>query len=241
VPSPLFTQQLGTRRVTIVATERLDGDVHPQRVAGPDLLERQLRATGGRWIMLDEVHSTAVVDVDDVIDHDDRDDPGVVTAGVGDVLVTCRPAAQVAVWTADCAPIFLLADDGTVVGAHGGWKGLADGVVDVAADTARRGGGRVVAAVLGPVIGPCCYEFSADDLRSVALGTHAHPAAIAGRTTDGAPALDVTAAVRTALAHRGIRLDVVGSCTGCDDRWYSHRVRADMGRHATVAIIEAAP
>jgi copper oxidase (laccase) domain-containing protein len=66
---------------------------------------------------------------------------------------------------------------------------------------------------------------------------HAGPAEIAGTTVDGSTALDVPAAVRSALAHHGIELDVVGPCTGCDDRWFSHRVRTDLGRHATVASI----
>lgn len=183
--------------------------------------------------MLDEVHGIDVVEVDDVA----ASDP--VVAGVGDVLVANRREVQLAVWTADCAPIFLVADDGTVVGAHGGWKGLADGVVDVAVAAASRGGGRVVAAVVGPVIGPCCYEFGLDDLHAVAAGTHARPESIAGRTGGGAVALDVVAAVGAALAHHGVELDAVGPCTGCDDRWFSHRVRSDAERQATVAIVEA--
>ena len=93
------------------------------------------------------------------------------------------------------------------------------------------------AAVLGPVIGPCCYEFGRDDLARSRAGVHASPAAIAGTTLDGTAALDVPAAVRSALDHHAIDLDAVGPCTGCDDRWFSHRVRADLGRHATVASI----
>ena len=157
--------------------------------------------------------------------------------GVGDVIVTDRSGLDLAVWTADCAPIFLLADDGTTVGAHGGWRGLADGVVDVAVGAARRNGGRVVAAVVGPVIGPCCYEFGQDDLGLVARGVHADPAEVTGTTAVGARALDVPAAIRSALGLHGIDLDIVGPCTGCDDRWFSHRVRTEPGRHATVASI----
>jgi YfiH family protein len=217
-----------------VATDRGDGDIRPDRVPSDELAVRQLAATGRKWMMVDEVHGTDVVDVT-------ADDPWMPMAGVGDVLVTTSADLDIAVWTADCAPLFLLADDGTTVGAHAGWKGIAAGVIDVAVETVRRDGGRVRAAVLGPAIGPCCYEFGDDDLALVAARVRARPAEIAGRTDDGLSALDVPAAVRSVLDHHGIALDVAGPCTGCDDRWFSHRVRADLGRHATVASIGRDP
>jgi YfiH family protein len=232
VPSPLFECTIAGREIRIVATHRGDGDVHPERVAGGELEDRQIRATGRRWTMLDEVHGVDVIDV--------TDGPvGAMMAGTGDVMVTKRSERHLAVWTADCAPIFLLSDDGSVVAAHAGWRGLANGVVDVAVETACCRGGSVVAAVLGPTIGPCCYEFGQDDLGAVADGVHASAGDIVGATIDGGLALDVVAAVRSALRHHGIELDAVGPCTGCDDRWFSHRVRTDRGRHATIAMIGA--
>lgn len=231
MPIPLYTTTAAGREVRIVATDRSDGDVHPAGVAPAVLAARQLRSTGGRWAMLDEVHGIGVVDVDTVGDRSRS------TVGVGDVAVTTRDDTHLAVWTADCAPLFLVADDGTVVGAHGGWRGLAAGVIDVAVATARRSGGAVLGAALGPSIGPCCYAFGADDLDAVAAGVHAEAGVVRGVTAGNDPALDVAAAVRCALRHHGIDLRVVGPCTGCDDRWFSHRVRSDPERHATVAVI----
>ena len=72
---------------------------------------------------------------------------------------------------------------------------------------------------------------------TVALGVG--PDAISGRTSSGALALDVPAAVALALGRHGIALDVSGPCTGCHDRWYSHR-RGDAGRQAVVAWSEVA-
>lgn len=232
MPTPLFESTVAGREIRILATDRDDGDMRPDCVAVADLLDRQVSATGRPWVMLDEVHGVDVVDVGDRM-------CGAPMVGVGDVAVTDRSGVHLAVWTADCAPIFLLGDDGTVVGAHGGWRGLADGVVDVAVATARRNDAQIVAAVLGPVIGPCCYEFGADDLAVVAHGVHAAPADVSGSTVHGNLALDMSAAVRCALARHGVGLDVTGPCTGCDERWFSHRQRNDPGRHATVALIEA--
>jgi YfiH family protein len=233
VPSPLAEFTIADRAVRIVATDRADGDVHPGRVSRAQLTRRQVRATGRPWVMLDEVHGVDVVEVS----PRHASEP---LAGVGDVMVTRDADLDLAVWTADCAPIFLLADDGTTVGAHAGWRGLVRGVVDVAVDAARRDGGRVVGAVLGPVIGPCCYAFGADDLAGVAQSVHSRPEELAAESADGRLALDMARAVRSALAHHDIELDAVGPCTGCDERWFSHRARTEPGRQATVASIGSA-
>ncbi len=226
---PLFDSIVGDRRLRVLATERRDGDVHPLLTDVTALAARQRTITGpGRtWAMTDEVHGVGVVTVDAHV-------PWSPTIGVADVIVTRMSDLPIAIWAADCAPIVLAADDGTLVGAHGGWRGLAAGVVDVAVDAATGNGGDVVAAVLGPVIHPCCYEFDPDDLETI-------PDAIRGRTSGGGVALDVPATVAASLARHGVDLDVTGPCTGCDDRWFSHRVRVEPGRHAVVAWWEDAP
>ena len=78
-------------------------------------------------------------------------------AGAGDeadAAVTTVTGAVLAVHTADCAPIALVADGGGVAVAHAGWRGLADGVVAAAVDAAadrgrgaRTGPGRSAASV----------------------------------------------------------------------------------------------
>jgi copper oxidase (laccase) domain-containing protein len=225
----LLRRPIGDRDVTVVCTERSDGDVHPLRVSPSDLRDRQLAATGRTWAMLDQVHGTGRVDHDSC--GPTGGDPVI---GVGDVLVAVggRP---VAIWAADCAPVVLVDDDGAIVGCHAGWRGLAAGVIDVAAAA-----GRVPRrAVLGPCIHPCCYEFGSAELERVAEGLGVAPSRITATTTSGSPALDVPTAVGLALGNHGIELDVVGPCTGCDRRWFSHR-RGDVGRHAVVAWSEPA-
>lgn len=175
--------------------------------------------------MTDQVHGVDVVEVD-------GDESWMPMLGVADVIVTRELDVPIAIWAADCAPIVLATDDGTLVGAHGGWSGLAAGVVAVAVTAATRHGGSIVSAVLGPVIHPCCYEFGAEELRRI-------PDAVEGRTSGGRRALDVPATVAALLARHGVVLDVIGPCTGCDDRWFSHRARTDLGRHAVVAWWEA--
>jgi copper oxidase (laccase) domain-containing protein len=94
--------------------------------------------------------------------------------------------------------------------------------------------------VLGPSIHACCYEFGEAELERVAFGIGVPSHALSGRTSDDKLALDVPAAVREALARHNVRLDTTAGCTGCDGRWFSHRVRSDGERHAVVAWTENA-
>lgn len=223
MPHPLFDADIDGRALRVVATDRGDGDVHPLNVSPRALAARQSAATPAcqGWSMADQVHGVEVLDADE---HDHW----APTLGTADVVVTRAPGAPVAVWAADCAPLVLAADDGTLVAAHAGWCGLAAGVIDAAVSAATLQGGTVVAAALGPVIHPCCYEFGSDDLDRI-------EGAVEARTSGGRLALDVPATISLLLARRGIALDVTGPCTGCDERWFSHRVRAEPARHAVVA------
>jgi polyphenol oxidase len=108
------------------------------------------------------------------------------------------------------------------------------GAIDAAADAA----GVVDAAVLGPCIHRCCYEFAPRDLEEIGAAVALDVDQVRGQTSWGTPALDVPATVTALLARRGIELDVSGPCTGCDARFHSHRRRRDVARHAVVTWVE---
>ena len=231
----LLRRDIAGRVAVAAVTECADGDVHPERVDGDTLRHRQLDLTGAPWVMLDEVHGVELVAVDTLPTL------GWPLAAAGDVLLADRSDEMLAVWVADCAPLALFGANGTSrVVAHGGWRGLADGVIDVAVDAVESTGTHVAAAVLGPCIHACCYEFGALDLDRVAVGVGASASAVTATTGWGTRALDVPAAVAAGLARRSVRLDVVGTCTGCDQRFRSHRRRSDVERHALVAWFEEA-
>ncbi len=224
----LLRRDIGDRVAVVAASERADGDIHPERVPYDLLVERQRAMTSSRWVMLDEVHGVGLYRWSDRT-------PASAMAAVGDVLVGDRCSPPVAVWAADCAPVVLFDDAAVPVACHAGWRGLAGGVIDVAAHAVTT----PVVAVLGPCIHPCCYEFGERELVEVAAGVGVPADAIAGTSSRGALALDVPAAVAAALGRHGIEVDVTGSCTSCDPRWFSHR-RGDVERHAVVAWSERA-
>jgi YfiH family protein len=211
----------------VVFTDRGAGDlghagehVHAVR---PEVEARRRAVVDLPWTWLRQVHGDRVVVVTE---------PGGGAGQRADAAVTDRPGCALAVLTADCAPVALVAADGVVGVAHAGWRGLVGGVLERTVERMRARGASDVRAVLGPCIRPGCYEFGADDLACVArrLGD-----GVRATTASGAPALDVPAAVRAALAQVGVAdVDDVGVCTACSPVHFSHRARRELGRQALV-------
>jgi copper oxidase (laccase) domain-containing protein len=136
------------------------------------------------------------------------------------------------VLTADCAPVAFTSPEGIIGVAHAGWRGLEAGVLEATVSALRSRGASSVYAALGPCIHACCYQFGAEDLGRL-VGRFGPT--VAGTDRYGRPALDVPAAVRSALGRAGIeRSDDVDVCTACSDRHWSWRARSDIGRQATV-------
>lgn len=202
-----------------VATDSSHGDLAIDS-AGVDARRRAV--VDLPWTWLRQVHGGRVVVVTA---------PGEHAGAEADAAVTAVPGAALAVQTADCAPIGLLAAE--AVGAvHAGWRGLAAGVVGAAVDAMRDLGATEIRAVLGPCIRSRCYEFGAADLDVVAdaLGH-----GVRATTGWGTPALDVPAAVVAALGAAGVD-DVrdTGVCTACSPVHRSHRARGEAQRQSLV-------
>lgn len=207
---------LGSSVVEVRCSTRADGDFH---VDGPraELLACRKRFADGVWTQLDEVHGTEVRVVTSPGEHD---------FAVGDALVTRLSGVVLGAWVGDCAPVVLISDGGTIAAAHAGWKGALDGVLP-ATLAAMGGDPSSVHAYLGPCIHPCCYEFGADDL---ARFVDRFGPTVVGRTTWGTAALDLPRVVQLSLAEAGVVVTDIGGCTGCDERWFSHRRRGEAGR-----------
>ena len=155
---------------------------------------------------------------------------------IGDAVLITGSDGAAAVLTADCASIALASREGIAAAVHAGWRGLVDGVIDQAVEAIRSHGGSDVFAALGPCIHACCYEFSADGLDSVVA---ALSPSVRGVSSTGNPAMNLPAGVAFAIERAGA-IPVVGidACTGCDSRWYSHRVRQDAERQALMVWSE---
>lgn len=208
-------------------TGRAHGDLGSESERGPAgptpaCQQRRQSVAPGPWSSLRQVHGNRVVEVSR---------PGEQSGAEADAAVTRARGAVLAIMTADCAPLALASTDGVIGAAHAGWRGLTAGVVGATAAAMRSLGAGSIEAALGPCIHPECYEFGADDLEVVAsrLGP-----AVRGRTSVGAPALDVPAAVAAACEQAGIELVWSSpTCTACDAGGsFSHRARGEVERQA---------
>jgi YfiH family protein len=147
-----------------------------------------------------------------------------------DGQATIREDVAPLVLTADCLPIAVAAPGGVAM-LHGGWRGLAGGIVaEGVRALAELGAGAPTAAAIGPGAGGCCYQVGEE--------VHAHFAHHGPEVRDGRN-LDLKAIARRELAAAGVD-DVHDSeiCTLCGDPelWFSHRRDGGVtGRQGGVA------
>ena len=141
-----------------------------------------------------------------------------------DGQATALQDAAAIVFVADCLPI-LVAAEGAVAALHGGWRGLAAGIVEEGLSALREvGGAGPVTAVIGPGAGPCCYEVSEEVL-----------AQFPAEARRGERNLDLKWVARTQLEAAGAMVEDVGICTMCTADHFSHRRDGGVtGRQAGV-------
>jgi polyphenol oxidase len=82
-----------------------------------------------------------------------------------DALYSYQPGIPIAVQSADCVPILMARKDGGAIAAiHAGWRGTRSRIVKrIWKELADHGEStKDWVASVGPAIGPCCYEVSAE-------------------------------------------------------------------------------
>jgi polyphenol oxidase len=149
----------------------------------------------------------------------------------GDGLWTDERGLPMLKLTADCLPVAVCRTNGRPALAllHVGRLGLLENVV--AAGVAALGEGRA-AAVIGPGIGPCCYEVGEEirDAYRAAYGA----GVIRGRN------LDLWEAAALALGATGVRsVERTDLCTACNPRdYFSHRRDGGVtGRQGVIGYV----
>lgn len=197
--------------------------------AARDRVARATRTDVDRWVTMRQVHGSDVAFVEGDVGREVR---------AVDAVVTRERELALVVMVADCVPV-LLAGTVTVAAVHAGWRGIVAGVVEAAIDRMRTEGddGEGLVALVGPAIGPCCYEVGAEVVR--AIGERS-PDAVA-TTTWGAPSVDPSRAVLDVLRDRGVHVaERPDACTRCGPGWFSHRADASSGRQAGLVVRRSA-
>jgi YfiH family protein len=161
---------------------------------------------------------------------------GVVSAGAVfeqcDGLWSDEPDQAMALVTADCLPVAVCRADGepAVCALHVGWRGLLAGIVDAGAAAL---GNAPLAAIIGPGIGPCCYEVG-EEVAQPFRAAFGGDVVAAGR-------LDLWSATEHALLAAGCEsVERIDLCTACDRQlFFSHRRdKGRTGRQGIIAYVE---
>lgn len=151
-----------------------------------------------------------------------------------DGLVTAEAGVPLAVFVADCVPVYLFDPRRRAVGlVHAGREGVRQ---DILGATLRLMVDRLgclagqIHALIGPSAGPCCYEVSesmAEQFRALGL-----PA-------DGRR-LDLWESTALRLVGAGVprgQIEVTGVCTICGGRFFSYRREGGVRRNMAVICL----
>lgn len=176
-------------------------------------------------VWLNQVHGTGVIDAE--------------AAGCGtpqaDACISRHKGAVCVVMTADCLPVLLCDDRGSVVGAiHAGWRGLCEGVIEHTVG-AMNVPPQSLMAWLGPAIGPTAFEVGAEVREAfIARQAQAVEAFVPARENNKYLA-DLYLLAHQRLNALGIaRIHGGGFCTYTDrERFFSHRRDGVSGRMGT--------
>jgi hypothetical protein len=190
---------------------------------------RRLRALlPAEPLWLNQVHGVCVVDA--ATAHAGAEADAAFARGKGTVC---------AVLTADCLPLLLCNDVGTVVAvAHAGWRGLAAGVIEAVVRATNEPPARLL-AWLGPAIGPQSFEVGAEVRAAFVAHAPAAAAAFAAKE-NGKWLADLYRLAEQRLNALGVaRVFGGGFCTFNEaDRFYSFRRDKATGRMASLIWLE---
>lgn len=201
----------------------LVGDGEENVLRNLALVREAFAVPDGRLILMRQVHGDRILLLD-------GDGPLPETLPECDGLISDRPGVALGIRTADCVPIFFADRTCRIIGAaHAGWRGTALGIAARMVETlAGRFSSRRedLTALIGPAIGPCCYQVDAPvfDAFSAMPGADLflRPCSERGRWM-----LDLALANLLQIREAGVPSENIftsGLCTSCRrDLFFSHR------------------
>ncbi len=204
----------------------------------PTTVERNFRracetlaVTPQQTVTCDLVHGAAVLTVDS---------PTPRVAGEADALITDTAGLMLTMRFADCTPLLFFEPARRLVGlAHAGWRGTIRNVAAATVAAMVKQGCRRerIIAVIGPSIGPCCYEVGAEVISQVQATFKQADRLLRPNGRAQHALFDLWAANCQQLSEAGVQTIVTtGLCTACrTDEFFSHR--AEQGRTGRFGVM----
>ena len=238
-----FTGRAGGASKDVFSSLNLSFNVGDDRnavEANRSIVQSAVGVPTTRWVVGRQVHGRVIATVGPLeIGRGGQDHESGIPRTDG--LVTDIPGVALAVLTADCVPVAMVAPGPVVAVVHAGWRGVMAGVVPVAVRKVASIAGCSAAeatAFIGPHIGACCMEadpafagkFSRTFGDSVLLIEEGKKERI-----------DLEAACRIQLAGAGVSMKNIhsaGICTACNEGYFSFRAAGGVcGRQGCLAAI----
>ena len=200
-------------------------------VAGTTLVDTPDAALPAGLALLNQVHGSRVVTIDEVCNAPEPPDADAVTGFAAGQLCAVR--------TADCLPVLFSARDGSeIAAAHAGWRGLAAGVLEntVAALQSAPAG---LIAWFGPAISQPNFEVG-DEVREAFVAHDPGAARCFAANERGRWQADLYALARLRLASVGVTAIFGGEwCTFADPaRFHSYRRDPGCGRMVSFVALK---
>jgi len=236
-PAPANVRALQTTRVGGVSKETFSsfnlgdhvGD-HPEWVSANRVLLTHGIAAHPVW--LEQVHGTNVIDASAYVLANETPR--------ADAAFSRKAGVACVVMTADCLPVFLCDDLGTVVAvAHAGWRGLLAGVLEETVAAMGVSGANLL-AYLGPAIGPKAFEVG-EEVRSAFVAHHEEGQTAFISSVQGKWLADIYLLARQRLKRMGVQRVYGGTfCTFTEPgRFFSFRRDGKTGRMASLIWLES--
>lgn len=155
--------------------------------------------------------------------------------------VTAESGVPLLVFGADCVPVFFFDPVKNAIGtAHAGWKGTAGKIAAAAVEKMKQefhSRPQDILAVIGPSIGPECYEVGEDVAEAFRAAFPGQGGLFTPRATAGKYLLNLWEANRRVLLEAGVpqeNITISELCTMCrQDLFFSHRATA--GKRGSMA------
>lgn len=201
----------------------------PKTVAANRLVLKAECALPGSPQWLNQVHGTETIRVQRVSEK----------TPTADAAWTNTPGCVLSVMTADCLPVLFSSRSGDCVAvAHGGWRGLVDGVLESTVSAMPVSDPNEILAWFGPAIGPECFEVGAEvRLAFIRKSAVFEQCFVPSAVDSGKYLADIFQIGRLCLREVGVEAVFGGGiCTFQDEvRFFSHR--RDQGKTGRMASL----
>ncbi len=191
-------------------------------------------------LFVNQIHSSEVVIIDEKNKlYDMHNLPK------ADAIVTNLKNIAIAVFTADCAPVFLFDEKNMVIAAlHAGWRGAKFGIVKQTIRAMKNLGAENIKAIIGPMIQQNSYEISQEYFDDFLLEKENNKKFFKAKSEQGRYLFDLPAYVMEKLQEEKIA-EIENSAIDTykneesffSFRRSSHRQEKDCGRNVSVILI----